>query len=262
MIYDCFPFFNEFELLTIRLNELDQIVDRFVLVEADSTHSGKPKPYLFDQRKEFFGKWASKLICVKTSLPKANAATREQFQRQAAWKAVQQLGAKPDDIMLMSDVDEIPAAAIVMPMTEYLYKGDVAFGQGIYQYYLNLKIGDNWMGTRMAYIGKIHEENWDMHKFRHKTPTLTTKDAGWHFGFMGGAERVQKKIQSYMHVEYDRPEFTNLEMIAERMKAGIDPFDRKMPLDDSCNKVVTLDKMPVFVRENPHMFAQWLKPAC
>lgn len=260
MIYDCFPFFNEFELLNIRLHELDRVVDRFLLVEADSTHSGKPKPYLFDERREFFGKWGNKLVVVRTKLPDAPPATREQFQRQMAWNALQQMGAKPDDVVMMSDVDEIPSAAAILGMTEYLYRGDIAFGQDIYQYYLNLKVGGNWMGTRMARMGLIHEKHWDMHTFRHKNPVLVARGGGWHFGFMGGAERIKKKIESYMHVEYDRPEFTDLEKIGQRMGAGKDPFDRDMALDDSCNKVMPLEAMPAYVRENPHLFAEWLKP--
>jgi beta-1,4-mannosyl-glycoprotein beta-1,4-N-acetylglucosaminyltransferase len=125
---------------------------------------------------------------------------------------------------------------------------------------LNLRIGSNWMGTRIARMGLIYEQRWDMHTFRHKSPVLTMDKGGWHFGFMGGAERVKKKIESYMHVEFDLPQFTDVDKIAERMKAGKDPFDRQMPLDESRNKVVSLEMMPAYVRENPHLFVQWLKP--
>ena len=261
MIYDCFPFFNEFELLNLRLHELDSVVDRFVLVEADTTHSGKPKEYLFNDRREFFGKWGHKIIAVKTSLPQNEPPhKREQHQRQMIWNAMLQIGAKPSDTILMSDVDEIPAAGAVANMLNFVYRGDIAFSQEIYQYYLNLKVGSNWLGTRMTRVGLIQEKNWDMHFFRHKVPTLVAEKSGWHFGFMGGAERVKKKIESYMHVEYDHPEFTDLSKITRRIEQGKDPFDRTVPLDDSCNKVVGLECMPAYVRENPEVFTQWLKP--
>ena len=44
MIYDGFMFFNEFEVLEIRLNALADVVDYFVLVEATRTISNKPQP--------------------------------------------------------------------------------------------------------------------------------------------------------------------------------------------------------------------------
>lgn len=54
MIIDCFTFFNELDVLEIRLRELDGVVDRFVLVEATLTHQGKPKPLLYAENKERF----------------------------------------------------------------------------------------------------------------------------------------------------------------------------------------------------------------
>ena len=59
MIYDCFTFFNELDLLEIRLNELDLVVDKFVLVEANFTHQGKEKRLLFEENKNRFFKWVS-----------------------------------------------------------------------------------------------------------------------------------------------------------------------------------------------------------
>lgn len=52
MIYDCFTFFNELNLLEIRLNILNDVVDKFVLVEATKTFSGKDKPLYYEQNKK------------------------------------------------------------------------------------------------------------------------------------------------------------------------------------------------------------------
>ena len=54
MTYDCFSFFNELDLLEIRLNVLKDAVDKFVLVEAGETHSGKPKPLYFKENEARF----------------------------------------------------------------------------------------------------------------------------------------------------------------------------------------------------------------
>lgn len=57
MVYDCFPFFNELDVLEIRLNVLDEVVDKFVIVEMSKTHTGRDKPFYFEQNKERFKKF-------------------------------------------------------------------------------------------------------------------------------------------------------------------------------------------------------------
>ena len=51
-IYDCFPFFNELDLLEIRLNYLDPVVDYFVLCESRVTFSGISKNLFYEDNKE------------------------------------------------------------------------------------------------------------------------------------------------------------------------------------------------------------------
>jgi beta-1,4-mannosyl-glycoprotein beta-1,4-N-acetylglucosaminyltransferase len=67
MIFDCFIFFNEFELLEIRLNELNDVVDKFVLVEATKTHQGKDKPLYFEENKKRFSDFSNKMIHIAVS---------------------------------------------------------------------------------------------------------------------------------------------------------------------------------------------------
>ena len=62
-IYDCFIFFNELDLLEIRLKTLEKVVDYFLLVEATKTHRGQDKPLYFNENKERFKKWEKKIIC-------------------------------------------------------------------------------------------------------------------------------------------------------------------------------------------------------
>ena len=51
MVYDCFLFFNELDLLEVRMHELNNSVDFFVLQESTKTHSGKPKSLYFQENK-------------------------------------------------------------------------------------------------------------------------------------------------------------------------------------------------------------------
>lgn len=65
MIYDCFPFFNELDILEIRLNTLYDTVDYFVITEANKTHTGKEKEYIFEKNRERFAKFLDKVIYIK-----------------------------------------------------------------------------------------------------------------------------------------------------------------------------------------------------
>ena len=60
-IYDCFTFFNELDLLEIRLKTMDKFVDYFVIVEANKTFSGAPKESIFLKNQKRFEKWKSKI---------------------------------------------------------------------------------------------------------------------------------------------------------------------------------------------------------
>lgn len=111
-VYDCFTFFNELDLLEIRLNELDPVVDRFVLVEATVTQRGQPKSLFFRENRERFTKFLPKIEhVVVEDMPagpqtKSNNWKRENFQRRAIMRGL--ASAQADDFVLISDLDEIP----------------------------------------------------------------------------------------------------------------------------------------------------------
>ena len=83
MVYDCFPFFNELELLELRFVELNDVVDRFVIAEAPVTHAGKPKPMSFLEKRDRFKPWLDKIIhVVVDDMPTGtNDWARENHQR-------------------------------------------------------------------------------------------------------------------------------------------------------------------------------------
>ncbi len=270
MIYDCFPFFNEFELLTIRLHELASVVDKFVIVESDCTHAGHRKPLWFQEKKHLFRPWADKIVHAIASLSGNTAAEREQSQREWIWRKLMELSIRDTDVaaedrfvtdkdfILMGDADEIPRHEAVVAAKNYANQGDIGFGQNIYQYHLNARIGDEWIGTRMASIALIKRNGWSMHHMRHKTPSFAMKNAGWHFGFMGGADRVRLKIQSYMHTEFNLPQYTDTSLIQKRINEGKDPFDRELTIT-STMKIAPIEEMPLYVQQHPYLFANWLK---
>jgi hypothetical protein len=108
MIYDCFPFFNELELLEVRLHELDGLVDKFVLVEATKTFPGHPKPLHFADNRERFSAFADKIIhVVVEDMPGGDGPrdhwVRDRFQRNAIGRGL--LNCQPDDVIMVSDMD-------------------------------------------------------------------------------------------------------------------------------------------------------------
>ena len=108
-VYDCFQFYNEFDVLEIRLAELDPLVDHFVLVEATHTHTGKPKPLHFTENRKRYERYAHKIIhVVIDDLPLDDPShfARDIHQREAILRGLG--GAQPDDRILFSDCDEIP----------------------------------------------------------------------------------------------------------------------------------------------------------
>ena len=113
-IYDCFPFFNEWEVLEIRLNELYDHVDRFVIVESAESFRGLPKPFHFEEKRELYQTFADKISYIKVERHPEfgdNADDRADYQKNQVLRGLKQC--KKDDIILFSDVDEIPRASAV-----------------------------------------------------------------------------------------------------------------------------------------------------
>jgi beta-1,4-mannosyl-glycoprotein beta-1,4-N-acetylglucosaminyltransferase len=156
-LFDCFTFYDELDLLELRLAELGDIVDRFVLVEATSTFQGQPKPLVFEREKARFARWLDKIEHVVIDFPdpipalsrksrskgkveRAKAWDREYYQRDQIMRGLG--GAGPDDIIMVSDVDEIPRREVLERIIgTRLYEGAiVAFGMAYYRFFLNCKV--------------------------------------------------------------------------------------------------------------------------
>src|ERR1700722_9865012 len=122
MIYDCFTFFNELELLELRLHELAGVVDKFVLVEATETHTNKPKPLYYQENRARFSAFHDKIIHVTHAkmLKSSDTWIPETFQRNCIGRGLKDC--RPDDFVLVSDLDEIPRADVVKRLT-----GEITF---------------------------------------------------------------------------------------------------------------------------------------
>ena len=287
MIYDCFIFFNELELLELRLNELAGVVDKFVVVEATRTFSNQPKPLYFQENRARFAKFAGQIIhvVVNDSPDTADAWEVQRMQRNCIGRGLAQC--RPDDWVLVSDLDEIPrASAVEKAARENPFKTDpfsnavhatlnsafirsifhrkgfrqrlrrnhpyvLKFEQDHYCYFLNCRSAVISYGTRM-----MRYRDFSCAEELRYTGYKIVKNGGWHFSWMGGVQRIQEKLAAYAHQERNRPDITATGNIEQSLQEGRLFFDPErqlefVPLDDT---------FPRYLREHPEIFSNWIKP--
>ncbi|MFH1456758.1 MAG: hypothetical protein ABIF17_01435 [Patescibacteria group bacterium] len=256
MLYDCFIFFNELELLEIRLNELDSIVDRFVLVESTRTHTNKPKNLCFAENKEKFSKFLNKIIYILVDdFPDSDdPLDLEIHQRNAIVRGLKD--AKSDDVIMISDVDEIPRPKTVLQIKDN--PGIKTLKQNFYYYCLNLLSKGEWLrGTKvLKYKDLTTPQEIRM------CEGIFIDNGGWHFSYLGGAEKVKLKIQSFHHQEFNKPIYTDLKNIEKRIRKNKDPYERKgyknkiVPIDETYPKYIlnNLDKFKCLIKKQEESF--------
>lgn len=218
-IIDAFCFFNEIELLEIRLNSLAPYVDTFVIVESDFTHAGNPKPlYFTEDCKRDPGRYSDfNINCVVLNASpedivdaKKDSWLLERAQREAILAGLSD--AQPDDPILISDVDEFPDLAT----WDHLPGG---FSQKLYYWYMNVLWNDTpWRGTVAVPFELLSSPN----VFRDIRYNLRECGKGWHYSYLGGKEKIKEKIMAFAHQEHNTPE--KLATIGDRMKVFSTPF--------------------------------------
>jgi hypothetical protein len=274
-IWDCFTFFNELDILELRLSELDNVVDKFVIAEATRTFSNEEKPLTFQENRDRFAAYLHKIVHVVVDDLPANgdAWGREAFQRNAVARGLGD--AAPNDIILISDVDEIPFPENVAKLTPENVAGHIWFIEcDYYTYKLNLAIENKWIGLcAVRALQKKHlPALQDLRGFRARQsrrlpmPVNQTinvaknvfrvgrplthrliEHGGWHFTFVNSPEKIQYKIRSYAHQERNTPEFNNLQNIQQMIEGGRSICGRKL-------RLAPISEMPRTVRDNA---ARW-----
>lgn len=266
------------ELLEIRLKELYDYVDYFVLVEATKTHRGKNKPLYFEENKKRFEKWNDKIIHVVirdmpkvgrsygnnwriNSLLSGGAWKLEKFQQNQIVRGLK--NCKDEDIIIQSDSDEIPNPKKIPEAVERLKKGDmiVIFDLKMYYYYLNGYVCSGWYGAK-AYTFKTFKNNFGFSidrarrlrslklrigKLFGKEHFSIIKNGGWHFSYLGDVDSIRDKIGSLCHFENDIEEFKDPKKIKERIEKGLDLFGRGQKItyvkvDDAFPKTIFKNK--------------------
>ncbi len=253
--YDCFNFFNELDVLEVRLNTLYDYVDYFVIVESSVTHSGEDKPFYFEENKERYSKFIDKIIHFKvhdtpndfTNLPKTdnfelnniydyiikqtnrfNRRTqpdygRDFFQKECIRRPL--INCEDGDIILFSDLDEIPNPEIIKNINDLDLTKIYSLNQITYYYYINVLKQRDWYGTKILTYKKL--KGLSLNEVRGDTSlSIKLPNGGWHFSFMGGKEMVKKKILSYSARDLAMRNNRVIDSIENNINNLIDPFFR------------------------------------
>lgn len=278
MIYDCFTFFNELDLLEIRLNVLKDVVDKFVLVEAGETHTGKPKPFHFETNRQRYAPFLDRIVYRKIEkFPAGHGAWwNENYQRNEISKVLAECGARDEDDILISDLDEIPNPDAVRRWKGT--KGVKVFRQNFYSFYLNYQNlrETNLYTTKMlsyhdaksifddvtVYANEFLPEDINQGTTltkirRRRVPKsrggeIHVREGGWHFTCLGGAEAMVAKMRAVApHHDFnpDDPSLT-VERMADLIAKGQGPA-----LKMRCFAVPIDASFPSYIRENQERYA-------
>ncbi len=283
MVYDCFPFFNEVDILKLRLNILNPYVDRFVIEESTVTFSGEPKELVFEKYKDMFREFLPKITYIvvdDTPIEGANTYERDYYQKNNLIKGLKD--ATEDDIIIMSDADEIPCPETLQNIIDNFDKNKVYhLAQRNFYVYVNNEeksgtllsitkefpdIPENerlWLGTKICNINNIPKEG--IVRLRDLVPvtderSVRVANGGWHFGYMGGyrqtdpMDRIGVKTKAAAHQD-----FNDREVLAETMDhliLGMDIFGRKAHFE----RVEIDDSYPVYLRENLGEYKHFIMP--
>lgn len=264
-VYDVFPFFNELDILEIRLEELYDVVDCFVLVESNLTFTGNSKPYIFEENKERFSKYLDKIRHIKVEVvPETpDPWVREKFQRIAGQRGL--TDCTDEDFIIVSDCDEIPRAEMI----EMIKEDENGYDRFLlYVPQFNFKL--NYMKMLEAsrhcqIVVSKHKVFTNPQQEREYTFFWTTKPensvivdhGGWHFTFIGDKDNSVKKFKSYSHTEKNLDEIINNFDIdwMIRNKTGFETTNK-----ESFEYVVVDEYFPKYIANNQEKWRRFIIP--
>ena len=293
-IYDCFMYFDEELVVNVRLHTLNEFVDYFVIVESRFTHKGDPRELKFDHKK--FQKFRDKIIYIidEEAYPQTheirtedsendrstklifNAAYRENGQRNLIAKGLKE--ANDEDLILISDVDEIPKLSGLN--FKSIKEKIILFKQDMFYYKFNLLLPDLiWTGTKACkkknlispqWLRNIKDRKYSFFRidtFFSKTKFTSIKiisDGGWHFSNIKTPKEIEFKLRSYLHHrEFDLNPLS-VDQIKEIIKNKQAIYDLRV--DKTDNKIgngnflkrFELNKLPEYIVSNQNKFSDWI----
>tara|TARA_B100000963_G_C22551532_1_gene637019 strand:+ start:500 stop:1294 length:795 start_codon:yes stop_codon:yes gene_type:complete len=262
-------YFDEDLVLEIRLNTLNEIVDKFVICEATRDHAGVKKNLKFNIEKfSAFRKKIEYLIVDDIPISVTSKKKgwhenhlRDQFQRNAISRGLTKC--EPEDWVMISDIDEIPDPNRIKEFD--INNKYACFLQKNFQSKINLlNVTESlWPGTKICQKKNLKSPQWLRNIKTKKKPfwkifsdrqPQIIRDAGWHFSFLKKPDSIIKKIKSYSHQEYNTQKFTDKDEIENKILKGKDLFERDIKYE-----AIKIDKnFPKYIIENKERFKDWI----
>jgi len=293
-IFDCFMYYDEEMILDLRLNYLNNYVDEFVIVESSYTHSGKNRDLLFDIKK--FLKFKNKINYIVLNKPPLdlykineadsedkknskfilNAVKRENLQRNTITEGLK--SALPDDLIIISDVDEIPN--LEKNNVKEIKNKIILFKQKFYYYKFNLKMNNfSWHGSKAIKKKNLISPQWlrnvkaKIYPFW-RIDTLISKkkyqnleiinNGGWHFSNIKTPADIDKKMKTYLHHrEYELNSISEKKisaMVKEKKAIYNLRNDMRSNKFDLSEKLIVADikELPYYIQKNIVKYKNWL----
>ena len=269
-IYDCITFYQANMLFQLRFEILKDVVDYFVVCEANKSHAGLKKDFNF--KVNIPDNYKDKIIYIKvTDLPEIQITGKKDYkllsiQMEKLFKGIQK--ADPDDLIIFSDEDEIPNPKIINNFNYNKYKFGI-FLQNMYYYKLNIMNVDegngNWPGPRICLkknlksffrlrLLKLKNKNYPFWRIDKEKSIELIQNGGWHFTYLMKPEQISQKIENMAHTEFNKEEFKNVSFIKNNIKNLKDPFNRNLNL----KKTKIDETYPEFIQKNKKMFKDWI----
>lgn len=282
MIHDCFTFAGEFDVLALRLETLADVVDRFVVAEGTRSFGGQPREVsqLHDRVPARFRKRIVHLVVDELEAAPPSAWHNEFRQRNALARGL--VDAQPDDLLVLSDVDEIPHPDCLRRFRPGRYLSAVLH-QRVFYYALNnelVRSGDRWelpwKAARMTTVRQLRGVYRTMQNLRRfgsegrfpvtarridallldRLATQHLAPGGWHFTYLMTPEAIAQKIAGFSHQEFNQGRYTDLEHLARCVQTRTDPFGR----DRQFRVVPVQEDLPLPIQRHPERFRTWLVP--
>lgn len=267
MIIDCFTFFNELDLLEVRLEELNDCVDYFVIVEASKTQSLIDKPFYFENNKSRYSKFLNKIIHVKiNNCPNndQNLWTMEHFQRDCILRGLDKINLSDNDWILISDLDEIPKCDVIQNMLVDSQQEIFSLEMMFSAYFANLVAAHrNWIGTVCTKY-KILKQYTPQQIRNSKDMLPIATNAGWHLSWLGGYEKIYEKALSCIE-PYDKIQIPSKESFKEKFDEFLHSDEKFFLHLENLNqksiefkKIQSNDILPQFMLNNIDRFNHFI----
>ncbi|TDZ40031.1 hypothetical protein C8034_v011437 [Colletotrichum sidae] len=260
-IYDLLLINTELEMLELRLGQMAPYVDYFVILESDLTFTDLPKPMYVTENMHLFKPWHDKMLVRKMDMDAMKGSStwdREGKSRNAMYDQVipnltGEQAANTDDVLIVSDVDEIPKPEVLRALRNCDVPLRTTIHSKIYYYSYQWLGRNDWTHPQATlYRGADTvlpndlRGNADDYHFRY---------GGWHCSYcFSTVDEMANKINSFSHSELNKPEFKDPDWIVQVARRGNDIFGRESNLD----RVEENHDVPDYVKRNSDKFSYLL----